>query len=332
MRTINSNEANHLQQQLFLALSDDAVEEIPSIIKPLIMVKIDLEIIYDEIGSNILASAVRLSKHRCLAYFLDLGLDPFKLDLTSMGWSAAHVSVMRLDNVSLRRLMGLTFADPKFLTFKRRDGTTVETYLSRKSAEEQSAFREIQTIFYTYRSFHDSAERAANLMPPNHLLAALHYFLAASQMKTEMADKEDDLYLKRFHLKKVVMNLQKAVEHYYQAILEEGKTLGVLDKFDQCLTLSAEIIDSVEPDNPDIDWEIKLGDREFFDDWHAQVEALQKWREERRISFSSTSSETSGVNAEDTKTSEEFIRETDAEIEPLLDKADGLRYRRHHTF
>ncbi len=332
MRTINLKEIMSIQCQLFRKLTGDVVDEMPALLQPLIEANIDLNEVYNRARSGILESAIRLGKHYCLAYFLNLGLDPFKLDSTSIGWSAAHVSVMRLDNVSLRRLMGLTFADPKFLTFKRRDGTTVETYLSRKSAEEQSAFREIQTIFYTYRSFHDSAERAANLMPPNHLLAALHYFLAASQMKTEMADKEDDLYLKRFHLKKVVMNLQKAVEHYYQAILEEGKTLGVLDKFDQCLTLSAEIIDSVEPDNPDIDWEIKLGDREFFDDWHAQVEALQKWREERRISFSSTSSETSGVNAEDTKTSEEFIRETDAEIEPLLDKADGLRYRRHHTF
>src|SRR3989339_298173 len=328
MRTINLKEIMSIQCQLFRKLTGDVVDEMPALLQPLIEANIDLNEVYNRARSGILESAIRLGKHYCLAYFLNLGLDPFKLDSTSIGWSAAHVSVMRLDNVSLRRLMGLTFADPKFLTFKRRNGTSVKDYFLKAPKTAQAAFCETQTIFYAYRDFHEAAEEAENCTPPNHLLAALNYFFAAKRMKTEVADKEDDAYLKRFHLKKVVMNLQKAVEHYYQAILEEGKTLGVLDKFDQCLTLSAEIIDSVEPDNPDIDWEIKLGDREFFDDWHAQVEALQKWREERRISFSSTSSETSGVNAEDTKTSEEFIRETDAEIEPLLDKADGLRYRR----
>src|SRR3989339_1716134 len=316
MRTINSNEANHLQQQLFLALSDDAVEEIPSIIKPLIMVKIDLEIIYDEIGSNILASAVRLSKHRCLAYFLDLGLDPFKLDLTSMGWSAAHVSVMRLDNVSLRRLMGLTFADPKFLTFKRRNGTSVKDYFLKAPKTAQAAFCETQTIFYAYRDFHEAAEEAENCTPPNHLLAALNYFFAAKRMKTEVADKEDDAYLKRFHLKKVVMNLQKAVEHYYQAILVEGKIPDTASEFNVCLILSEKMIGTIELDHPDIDWEIKLGDADTFRLWNEQLMLLQNWQEERRIGFSSTGSGSSATEDNAGKADERTA---------LLGESTGLR-------
>src|SRR3989339_192605 len=294
MRTINLKEIMSIQCQLFRKLTGDVVDEMPALLQPLIEANIDLNEVYNRARSGILESAIRLGKHYCLAYFLNLGLDPFKLDSTSIGWSAAHVSVMRLDNVSLRRLMGLTFADPKFLTFKRRNGTSVKDYFLKAPKTAQAAFCETQTIFYAYRDFHEAAEEAENCTPPNHLLAALNYFFAAKRMKTEVADKEDDAYLKRFHLKKVVMNLQKAVEHYYQAILEEGKTLGVLDKFDQCLTLSAEIIDSVEPDNPDIDWEIKLGDREFFDAWREQLEALQKWQETRRTSFSSTNSGGSG--------------------------------------
>jgi len=318
----------HIEKELFPILAMDRVRKMPTIIQPLIEIKVDLNTIYDQAGSSILECAISLDKYYCLAYFLDLGLDPFRLDATSIGWSAIHEAMRHSYNSTGYRLMGFVFSDPRFFGFRTRHGITVEDYLSRHTLETQIAFQNVQAIFRDYRSYHDSAETAEE--HHDYLIAALYYFLAASQIKTKVADEEDDFYLKRFHLKKVVGDLRKALEHYYPAILEEGKTLGVLDEFDQCLALSAEIIDSVEPDHPERDWEIKLGDREFFDAWRKQLEALQKWCEERRISFSSASSETSGVSAEDAKTSEEPIRDTDDEKASLLDEAGGLRHRFKH--
>jgi len=182
----------------------------------------------------------------------------------------------------------------------------------------------LQINIIGYNGFHDSAKRAESLIPSDHLLAALHYFLAANQMKTQVADAEDDDYLKRFHLKKVVGDLRKAIEHYYQAILVRREIPAVLEELDQCLALSVRIIRTVEPDHPDIDWEIKLGDETFFEDWRVRLEALQKWREERRISFSSTSSDTSTSGVEvDVKPS----GETEDEAVSLLGK-EGLRCRK----
>src|SRR3989339_2176133 len=316
MRTINLKEIMSIQCQLFRKLTGDVVDEMPALLQPLIEANIDLNEVYNRARSGILESAIRLGKHYCLAYFLNLGLDPFKLDSTSIGWSAAHVSVMRLDNVSLRRLMGLTFADPKFLTFKRRNGTSVKDYFLKAPKTAQAAFCETQTIFYAYRDFHEAAEEAENCTPPNHLLAALNYFFAAKRMKTEVADKEDDPYLKRFHLKKVVMNLQKAVEHYYQAILVEGKIPDTASEFNVCLILSEKMIGTIELDHPDIDWEIKLGDADTFRLWNEQLMLLQNWQEERRIGFSSTGSGSSATEDNAGKADERTA---------LLGESTGLR-------
>ena len=321
----NNKLPSSLIDELYTALACDFVRDLPNALIP--FSGKDLDQVVNKIGNGILSFCDFRKKCFCLAYFLDLGLNPFVLDHSGAGWSAVHLSI-KYSHTSLRYLMGMAFTDSRFPGFTMHDGTTVEDLLEKLSGEAQAAFRETQTIFYTYRSYHDFAETAEE--HHDYLIAALYYFLAASQMKTKVADEEDDFYLKRFHLKKVVGDLRKAIEHYYQAILEEGKTLGVLDEFDQCLALSAEIIDSVEPDHPERDWEIKLGDREFFDAWRKQLEALQKWCEERRISFSSASSETSGVSAEDAKTSEEPIRDTDDEKASLLDEAGGLRHRFKH--
>ena len=303
-------------KKTFGILIRDAIEELPKVLN--YFPDIDLNTIIDESGNGMLSvcSWAWTGQSHCLAYLLDKGLDPFVLDQSEWGPAAVHIAILFLDKPYIKRLMGFAFTDTRFHGFKTRDRTTVETYLSRKSAEEQSAFREIQTIFYIYRGFHDSAETAEEYH--DHLIAALHYFLAAEQMKTEVADKEDDPYLKRFHLKKVVNDLRKATGHYYQEIIEREETLPALDEFDRYLALSAEIIDSVEPDHPDIDWEIKLGDEAFFADWRVQLEVLQKWREERRISFSSESSE-DGIATRDIK-----------EDEPLLGAGADLRYRFPH--
>ena len=311
----------YIEEELFPALTMNRVKKMPHLIKPLQEAMIDLNTLYNRVGRGILDCATL--SHCCLAYFLDLGLDPFMLDSTSIGWSAIHVSIMRLEYASLRRLMGMAFTDSRFPGFTMHDGTTVEDLLEKLQEEAQAAFHETQTIFYTYRRFHDSAETAEE--HHDYLIAALYYFLAANQMKTEVVDKEEDDYLKRFHLKKVVGDLREAVEHYYQAILITREMPVILDEFNQCLTLSAEIIDSVEPDNPEMDWEIKLGNREFFDHWRIQLEALQEWQETRRTSFSSTSSGTSAGGVEvDIKPAEE----TDDESAALLGAGGGLRYRK----
>src|SRR3989339_1659865 len=309
----------HFLDKLLPAITYDYVHQMPTMLKPLQDAGVNLNAISTHAGGNILQQAIL--RNHCFAYFLDLGLDPFAEDYSDLGWSTVHLAIIHSYNQSLRRLMGMAFTDHRFRGFLNKRKASVEFFLSRESAELQAAFRETQTIFYTYRSYHESAERAANLAPPDHLLAALHYFLAANQMKTEVADKEDDDYLKRFHLKKVVGDLRKAIEHYYQAILVRREIPAVLEELDQCLALSVRIIRTVEPDHPDIDWEIKLGDETFFEDWRVRLEALQKWREERRISFSSTSSDTSTSGVEvDVKPS----GETEDEAVSLLGK-EGLR-------
>jgi len=314
-----------LIKKLFGILRRDIIEELPKTLSH--FADIDLNIITDYRGNGMLSvcSWAWTGQSHCLAYLLDKGLDPFVLDQSAWGPAAIHISVMHSRRASLRRLMGFAFADPRFTGFKARDGIAIEENILKLLAEDQTALREIQTIFYTYRGYHASAETAANLTPPDHLLAALHYFLAASQMKKEVADKEEDLYLKRFHLKKVVNDLEKSITHYHQTIIKNEETSTALDGLDQCLTLSAEIVDSVEPDNPEMDWEIKLGNREFFDHWRIQLEALQEWQETRRTSFSSTSSGTSAGGVEvDIKPAEE----TDDESAALLGAGGGLRYRK----
>jgi len=304
----------HFLDKLLPAITYDYVHQMPTMLKPLQDAGVNLNAISTHAGGNILQQAIL--RNHCFAYFLDLGLDPFAEDYSDLGWSTVHLAIIHSYNQSLRRLMGMAFTDHRFRGFLNKRKASVEFFLSRESAELQAAFRETQIIFYTYRGFHDSAETAEEYH--DHLIAALHYFLAAEQMKTEVADKEDDPYLKRFHLKKVVNDLRKATGHYYQEIIEREETLPALDEFDRYLALSAEIIDSVEPDHPDIDWEIKLGDEAFFADWRVQLEVLQKWREERRISFSSESSE-DGIATRDIK-----------EDEPLLGAGADLRYRFPH--
>jgi len=314
--------SKHIEEQLLPALVMDYVKEMPAMIKPLQEAKLDLNRICSKDGRTVLQYAI--TRHHCLAYLLDFGLDPFVLGDSKLGWSAVHYAIFGVYNLSQYRLMGFAFTAFQFPRLKTRDGMSVKTSLSRLSAEEQAAFRETQTIFCTYRSYHDSAERAANLAPPDHLLAALYYFLAASQMKTKVADEEDDDYLKRFHLKKVVGDLRKAIAHYHQAILKRKEVPAVLDELDRCLVLSEEMIRTVVLDNPEKDWEIKLGGEVFFADWRVQLEALQKWREERRISFSSTSSDTSTSGVEvDVKSS----GETEDEAVSLLGQ-EGLRCRK----
>ena len=321
MRTTFKSPYSTLIDRLYGKLVSDVIKDLPEALKPFKESNLNA-LFVSTLGMPLLQACG--GKHlRCLAYLLDLGLDPFILSRSKVGWSAVHEAITHLSPIR-HRLMGFAFIDTRFHGFTTGDGTTVENLLAELPEEEQAAFRETQTIFCTYRSYHDSAERAANLAPPDHLLAALHYFLAANQMKTQVADAEDDDYLKRFHLKKVVGDLRKAIEHYYQAILVRREIPAVLEELDQCLALSAEIIDSVEPDHPERDWEIKLGDETFFEDWRVQLGDLQKWREERRISFSSTSSDTSTSGVEvDVKPS----GETEDEAVSLLGK-EGLRCRK----
>ncbi len=329
MRSINSKIMGEVSDKLFLALTVDAIEEVPSIVHALKKEGVDLNTIREgDLGTSILQYAI--SHNHCFAYFLDLGLDPFAEDYSKLGYPTVHLATLYLRDQSFRWLMGMPFTDSRFPGFTMHDGTTVEVLLAKLSEEEQAAFRETQRIFYIYRGFHESAKAAANLESPDHLLAALYYFLAAQQMKTEIADKEDDDYLKRFHFKKVVQDLSEATTHYHQAILKNGETLTTLDEFNRCLALSAEIIGTAEvtgtvvPDNSAIYWEIKLGDEKFFETWREQLEALQKWRE-RRISFSSTSSGGSGGGTDAAETVDvEPIKETEDEITALL----GLRHRR----
>ena len=316
MRTTFKSPYSTLIDRLYGKLVSDVIKDLPEALKPFKESNLNA-LFVSTLGMPLLQACG--GKHlRCLAYLLDLGLDPFILSRSKVGWSAVHEAITHLSPIR-HRLMGFAFIDTRFHGFTTGDGTTVENLLAELPEEEQAAFRETQTIFCTYRSYHDSAERAANLAPPDHLLAALHYFLAANQMKTEVADKEDDAYLKRFHLKKVMGDLREAAEHYYQAILIANETPVMLDEFDRCLALSAKIIDFVEPDHPDIDWEIKLGNADTFRTWNEQLMLLQNWREEkRRESFSSTGSESS-VAADDAKKEDERTA--------LLGELEELRFR-----
>jgi len=311
-----------IRNDLFCTLtcgSVNSVKKIPAIVKSLKEARVNLDTVYvDE--TSILKRTISARNYRCLAYFLDLGLDPFKLDTSEVGWSAAHETVIYLAcKPALIRLMGFVFADPRFFSLENHLGKSPSVYLSEHKLEDREAVEEMRAIFIGYNGFHDSAKRAESLIPSDHLLAALHYFLAANQMKTEVADKEDDAYLKRFHLKKVMGDLREAAEHYYQAILIANETPVMLDEFDRCLALSAKIIDFVEPDHPDIDWEIKLGNADTFRTWNEQLMLLQNWREEkRRESFSSTGSESS-VAADDAKKEDERTA--------LLGELEELRFR-----
>ncbi len=303
-------------KKTFGILIRDAIEELPKVLN--YFPDIDLNTIIDESGNGMLSvcSWAWTGQSHCLAYLLDKGLDPFVLDQSEWGPAAVHIAILFLDKPYIKRLMGFAFTDTRFHGFKTRDRTTVETYLSRKSAEEQSAFREIQTIFYIYRGFHDSAETAKE--DYDHLLAALYYFLAAEQMKTKVADEEDDFYLKRFHLKKVVGDLREAIAHYHQAILVEGKIPDTVSEFNACLILSEEMIRTVAPDNPERNWEIKLGDAETFRLWNEQLMLLQNWLEERRTSFSSTGSGSSAAEDDAKKVDERTA---------LLGESAGLQFR-----
>ena len=316
MRTTFKSPYSTLIDRLYGKLVSDVIKDLPEALKPFKESNLNA-LFVSTLGMPLLQACG--GKHlRCLAYLLDLGLDPFILSRSKVGWSAVHEAITHLSPIR-HRLMGFAFIDTRFHGFTTGDGTTVENLLAELPEEEQAAFRETQTIFCTYRSYHDSAERAANLAPPDHLLAALYYFLAASQMKTKVADEEDDDYLKRFHLKKVVGDLRKAIAHYHQAILVEGKIPDTASEFNVCLILSEKMIGTIELDHPDIDWEIKLGDADTFRLWNEQLMLLQNWQEERRIGFSSTGSGSSATEDNAGKADERTA---------LLGESTGLRCRK----
>src|SRR3989339_135953 len=204
-----------IRDNLFPALDDDSIKTIPAIVKQLKEARVNLDTVSSN-ETNILGCVVFSKPYRCLAYFLDLGLDPFRLDNSEVGWSAAHTAAIWLHacKPALIRLMGFVFADPRFFSLENHLGKSPSVYLSEHKLEDREAVEEMRAIFIGYNGFHDSAKRAESLIPSDHLLAALHYFLAANQMKTQVADAEDDAYLKRFHLKKVMGDLREAAEHY----------------------------------------------------------------------------------------------------------------------
>jgi len=307
----------HIEDTLFTSLVMDRICKMPVVIKLLTEAGIDLNSVYSE-NRSILQCAISSISYRCLAYFLDLGLDPFMRDISDMRWSAAHMAAIYLSdrNIALARLMGFVFVDPQFFSLKNYLGKPPSSCLA--APVKLSIFEKIRNIFLAYVGFHNSAERAANLTPPDHLLAALYYFLAAEQMKTKVADEEDDFYLKRFHLKKVVGDLREAIAHYHQAILVEGKIPDTVSEFNACLILSEEMIRTVAPDNPERNWEIKLGDAETFRLWNEQLMLLQNWLEERRTSFSSTGSGSSAAEDDAKKVDERTA---------LLGESAGLQFR-----